>query len=101
MAPFIINHPSLLHQWIFAREEALKQIREIKSVTKEQLQLFIKCLNQSEINLEDWNTESEYQLQKIAKLKSDIINLKDNYLAKINIEDEFIWNKLYNWVRAT
>ena len=100
MAPFIINHPSLLHQWIFAREEALKQIREIKSVTKEQLQLFIKCLNQSEINLEDWNTESEYQLQKISKLKSDIINLKDNYLAKINIEDEFIWNKLYKWVES-
>ena len=100
MAPFIINHPSLLHQWIFAREEALKQIREIKSVTKEQLQLFIKCLNQSEINLEDWNTESEYQLQKIAKLKSDIIYLKDNYLAKINIEDEFIWNKLYKWVES-
>ena len=100
MAPFIINHPSLLHQWIFAREEALKQIREIKSVTKEQLQLFIKCLNQSEINLEDWNTESEYQLQKIAKLKSDIIYLKENYLAKINIEDEFIWNKLYNWVES-
>ena len=100
MAPFIINHPSLLHQWIFAREEALKQIREIKSVTKEQLQLFIKCLNQSEINLEDWNTESEYQLQKISKLKSDITNLKDNYLAKINIEDEFIWNKLYKWVES-
>ena len=100
MAPFIINHPSLLHQWIFAREEALKQIREIKSVTKEQLQLFMKCLNQSEINLEDWNTESEYQLQKISKLKSDIINLKDNYLAKINIEDEFIWNKLYNWIES-
>ena len=100
MAPFIINHPSLLHQWIFAREEALKQIREIKSVTKEQLQLFIKCLNQSEINLEDWNTESEYQLQKISKLKSDIIYLKDNYLAKINIEDEFIWNKLYKWVES-
>ena len=98
MAPFIINHPSLLHQWIFAREEALKQIREIESVTKEQLQLFIKCLNQSEINLKDWNTESEYQLQKIEKLKSDIINLKDNYLANIIIEDEFVWNKLYNWV---
>ncbi len=100
MAPFIINHPSLLHQWIFAREEALKQIREIKSVTKEQLQLFIKCLNQSEINLEDWNTESEYQLQKISKLKSDITNLKDNYLTKINIENEFIWNKLYKWVES-
>ena len=98
MAPFIINHPSLLHQWIFAREEALKQIREIESVTYEQFQLFIKCLNQSEINLEDWKTESDYQLQKIAKLKSDILNFKDNYLTNINIKDEFMWNKLYNWV---
>jgi len=26
--------------------------------------------------------------------------LKDNYLAKINIEDEFIWNKLYKWVES-
>ena len=98
MAPFIINHPSLLHQWIFAREEALKQIREIESVTYEQFQLFIKCLNQSEINLEDWKTESDYQLQKIAKLKSDILNFKDNYLTNINMKDEFMWNKLYNWV---
>ena len=98
MAPFIINHPSLLHQWIFAREDALKQIREIESVTYEQFQLFIKCLYQSETNLADWNTESEYQLQKIAKLKSDLLNLKDNYLKNINIEDKFIWNKLYNWV---
>ena len=98
MAPFIINHPSLLHQWIFAREEALKQIREIKSVTYDQFQLFIKCLCQSEINLKDWKTESEYQLQKIAKLKSDILKLKDNYLTNINVKDEFIWNKLYNWV---
>ena len=98
MAPFIINHPSLLHQWIFAREEALKQIREIKNITHDQFQLFIKYLHQSEINLEDWNTESEYQLKKIAKLKSDILNLKNNYLASINIEDDFTWNKLYNWI---
>ena len=31
MAPFIINHPALLHQWIYVREEALRQIREIKN----------------------------------------------------------------------
>jgi len=33
MAPFIVNHPTLLHKWVFAREEALKQIRSIKKVT--------------------------------------------------------------------
>ena len=98
MAPFIINHPSLLHQWIIAREEALKQIREIKNVTNSQFQLFIKCLYQSETNLENWNTENQFQLKKIAELKSDIKDLKNNYLSNINIEDKFMWNKLYNWV---
>ena len=98
MAPFIINHPSLLHQWIIAREEALKQIREIKNVTNSQFQLFKKCLYQSETNLENWNTENQFQLKKIAELKSDIKDLKNNYLSNINIEDKFMWNKLYNWV---
>ena len=32
MAPFIVNHPTLLHNWIFSRETALKKIREIKKV---------------------------------------------------------------------
>ena len=30
MAPFIVNHPTLLNNWIYAREIALKKIREIK-----------------------------------------------------------------------
>ena len=34
MAPFIVNHPLLLNNWIMARETALKQIREIKEVKK-------------------------------------------------------------------
>ena len=30
MAPFIVNHPTLLNNWILAREKSLKKIREIK-----------------------------------------------------------------------
>ena len=33
MAPFIVNHPTLLNNWIIAREIALKKIREIKVVS--------------------------------------------------------------------
>ena len=25
MAPFIVNHPTLLHKWIYCREKALKR----------------------------------------------------------------------------
>ncbi|MDC3355242.1 hypothetical protein OAV82_01380, partial [Candidatus Pelagibacter sp.] len=34
MAPFIVNHPTLLNNWILARETALKEIREIKKIEK-------------------------------------------------------------------
>ena len=27
MAPFIVNHPTLLNNWVLARETALKEIR--------------------------------------------------------------------------
>ena len=30
MAPFIVNHPTLLNNWIYARETALKEIRQLK-----------------------------------------------------------------------
>jgi len=28
MAPFIVNHPTLLHKWIYCREKALKEIKQ-------------------------------------------------------------------------
>ena len=47
MAPFIVNHPTLLNNWIFARETALKNIREIKNVKTEDSNLFKLCLKKS------------------------------------------------------
>jgi hypothetical protein len=44
MAPFIVNHPTLLNNWILSRETALKKIREIKDVKKEDAELFIDCV---------------------------------------------------------
>ena len=32
MAPFIVNHPTLLNKWVLSREIALKKIREIKKI---------------------------------------------------------------------
>ena len=44
MAPFIINHPTLLNNWILCRETALKKIREIKKVNKKDSSFFKNCL---------------------------------------------------------
>ena len=51
MAPFIVNHPTLLNNWIYAREVSLKKIREIKNVAITESNLFKDCLKKSIKNL--------------------------------------------------
>ena len=65
MAPFIVNHPTLLNNWILARETALKKIREIKHVKNKDKDLFLYCLKKSLKNITSWSTDSEFQKNKI------------------------------------
>ena len=41
MAPFIVNHPTLLNNWILAREKSLKKIREIKTIALKDKEIFL------------------------------------------------------------
>ncbi len=72
MAPFIVNHPTLLNNWILSREKALKKIREIKDVESQDSDLFIDCVKKSLKNITSWNTDSEYQQKKISSLLKDV-----------------------------
>ena len=47
MAPFIVNHPTLLHNWIYCREKALKEIRSIKDVKTRMILIFLKIVLQN------------------------------------------------------
>ena len=98
MAPFIINHPALLHQWIYVREEALRQIREIKNVTNDDFEMFKKFLGLSKKNINNWNTNSEFQNIKIAQLKEDIQKFEKNCLCNMKVDKEYFWDELYKWV---
>jgi len=97
MAPFIVNHPTLLNNWILAREKALKKVREIKSVKKEDFDIFNECLKKSLKNITSWNTESEFQKNKIKQLITDLNKLL-NFIETFNVYEEFSFNKLYLWV---
>ena len=95
MAPFIVNHPTLLNNWIFARETSLKKIREIQNTTITESNLFKDCLKKSIKNITSWNTESEYQIKKIKSLLEDLnkfILFLDN---KFDFDQEYPFNKLY------
>ena len=94
MAPFIVNHPTLLNNWILAREKALKQVREVKNVKKEDFDIFVECLKKSLKNVTSWNTDSEFQKNKIKQLLTDLNKLLI-FIDNLNFQDEFSFNKLY------
>ena len=97
MAPFIVNHPTLLNNWILSREKALKKIREIKNVKKEDIELFKKCLNKSLKNITSWNTDSEYQLKKINSLLKDLNKFIKFIESAFNYSEEYLFNQMYLW----
>jgi len=98
MAPFIVNHPTLLHNWIYSREEALKQIRSIQKVDIEDFKKFKECFEKSKLNIDTWKTDSEYQTKKIQRLIKDLDSFEKNYLLNIKFQENLFWNKLYLWV---
>jgi hypothetical protein len=97
MAPFIVNHPTLLHNWIYCREKALKEIRSIEKVGKADFKNFKDCFKKSKSSIDTWLTDSKYQINKINSLKSDLIKFVNYLENKCSTENSYLWNSIYIW----
>jgi len=98
MAPFIVNHPTLLNNWIMCRETALKKIREIKKVKIKDSDLFKSCVRNSVKNITSWNTESEYQLKKIKSLLKNVRKFLKFVENEFDFTEEYPFNEIYLWL---
>ena len=98
MAPFIVNHPTLLNNWILSRETALKKIRELKKADLNDIKLFKDCVRNSIKNITSWNTESEYQQKKIKFLLADVKKFLNFVENDFSFQEEYPFNRLYLWL---
>jgi hypothetical protein len=98
MAPFIVNHPTLLNNWIMSREIALKEIREIKKVNENEIKIFNNSLKNSIKNITTWNTDSEYQQKKINSLLNNIKKFLIFIEKEFNFEIDYPFNEIYLWL---
>ena len=96
MAPFIVNHPALLNQWIISKEKALLAIRSIPNTSQKEKEKFQSYLSTIKENIKFWKTDSEYQIKKNLHLTNDLEKFQ-NYFGKLDIE-KFFWNTVYEWV---
>ncbi len=97
MAPFIVNHPTLLNNWIHARETALKQIREIEQVSKNEIDIFYNCLIKSLKNITSWHTDSEFQKEKIKVLIEDLKKFIKFMKEDFKFKNSYQFNQIYKW----
>ena len=99
MAPFIVNHPTLLNNWVQSRENILKKIREIEIVEEEKFKIFYDCLKKSINNVENWHTDSEFQKIKIKELLEDL-HKTINYLNTLDKKQKYLFNAIYKWIES-
>ena len=100
MAPFLINHPALIHSWIKSRETALARVRSVKQASQQELDLFIELVQRALINAEGWDVEHTYQARKIIGLRDDLKTAVE-YLSSADLSGDHVWDRLYRWAEET
>ena len=96
MAPFLINHPALIHAWINARETALSRVRQLQHVDRGMIADLTRLVQRALLNANEWTTESPYQKQKTIALRDDLTRLSE-FLTDFDPTTIYPHDAIYEW----
>jgi hypothetical protein len=75
MAPFLVNHPDLLHNWIAARETALARVRAVETATPDRVGRFLAVFAQARRHVADWQVADPRLSARIDILRSELTGI--------------------------
>ena len=96
MAPFLINHPALIHAWINARETALTRVRQLPHAKGGMIADLTRLVQRALVNATEWTTDSPYQKQKTAGLRDDLTKLLQ-FLTDFDPATASPYNAIFEW----
>lgn len=99
MAPFLLNHPKLFHNWIAAREEAIARVRSLEKATPEEVTQFRNLLKRSVISADQWRSDHHIQIVKLNVLRRDMAQLV-SHVDQTDLSGDHPWNDLFCWAEA-
>ena len=79
MAPFLVNHPALLHRWVEAREIALARVLEIREPSEDERRTVQNVLIKALANAKNWETIDEIQATAIKELREGLEKILSYY----------------------
>ena len=71
MAPFLVNHPVLLNNWMIARETALARVRGIDQLTETQAKALAALARRAARHLAEWEVPDAEHQHRIMQLRED------------------------------
>ncbi|WP_435188749.1 hypothetical protein ACMAZA_08630 [Pseudothioglobus sp. nBUS_23] len=98
MAPFLLKHPTLIHNWVVAKETALARVRSIETALPGTLEVFLKSLLQASQHIDEWSVADEVQTARITCLTDEIQSLRMWCEDESNIFRPYPWNGIYQFV---
>ena len=96
MAPFLINHPALIHAWINARETALTRVRQLPHAKGGMIADLTRLVQRALVNATEWTTDSPYQKQKTAGLCDDLTQLLE-FMTDFDPSTASPYNAIFEW----
>jgi hypothetical protein len=96
MAPFLVNHASLLHKWIGARETALARVRAVPLAELGCRQRFGEILARARGAVDSWHVDDAIQSRRIDALRRDIAEV-EAMIADGALAGARPWDALVRW----
>lgn len=96
MAPYLINHPVLLNNWIAAREQALARVRSLPRALPGSADALRHFARRARVNAQSWQSEHPIQQHKLANLRRNMDALCA-HLDAADLTGPQPWNALWQW----
>lgn len=96
MAPFLVSHPELVHEWFHARESALARVRSKDQIHAADVERAVQLVRRARKHLTQWNLDDERYRERNKRLSMDLETL-DAWLGDellISAQPR-LWNTLY------
>jgi len=93
MAPFLVNHPLLLHRWIAAKETALARVRAIERSAPDRIAAFLTGLSQARRHVDSWRVADLRQRERIQVLTRELDEIA-GWLTADWLAETLPWDRL-------
>ena len=104
MAPFLVDHPVLINNWVLAKETALARVLAVDAtaVTSDQVTRLISLVERATRHLSQWNTQDVRLTERLVQLREEVEQLT-GLVGNPDWPDAnagSAWQQLFDWSQA-